>query len=178
MARVAWHFGPGSDIGPTYDQGILKGPRMVDHVRLMTVCQSKSSDLLETHLLLFSKFWRCPNTWCPNTCRRGFKKPCTCSKYCWFSTSIKAHNLFHRWCLSVFMSRFLHLPLTHCWMTAAGRSLRLLRPMAHSGRCAAALVISRRSLERLGAPAVSYENEILFWWNMLDPKRSCWFLWP
>lgn len=25
-----------SDIGPTYDQGMLKGPRMVDHVRLMT----------------------------------------------------------------------------------------------------------------------------------------------
>ena len=25
MAHVAWHFGHGSDIGPTYDQGILKG---------------------------------------------------------------------------------------------------------------------------------------------------------
>ena len=32
---------------------VFKGPRMVDHVRLMTVCQSKSSDLFgETRLLL------------------------------------------------------------------------------------------------------------------------------
>ena len=173
MAHVSWQFGPG--IRPTYDQGVLKGSRIVDHVGwwLYVINPNLVTSSGETHLLLFSQVWRCPNT-----CRRGLKENhAKCSKYCWSSASIKAHTLFHRWCLLLFMSCFFFphfdnwsLPLTNCWSTAVGWLLRLLWPMAHSGRCAAAVVISRRSVERLGAPVVSYENETLFRWNNLDPK--------